>query len=278
MTYKQNSDGETSAVVVSLLPCPFCGNDGSGTVEDALHVVHSELRWRPAYDSYTVQCDRCTATMGYSDSEEEAVADWNTRVTSTPQAASAEVLEALEAAGSALGMFVLMIGEQRPGHGARIDAMLTDQQIQTALRAANAAKIALAAVPSHAPNGNAGETAAAEAIRSAFFTSVSGGAPHRYHLSLAYPTMQAMHDAEDAIKSWAKSVLEPAAAPNGNADAEGEVADLKEWVVAFGAPWAVTQARERGLPDGQLHHLHYDILARCGARMDDFTRSQEGAA
>lgn len=50
---------------------------------------------------------------------------------------------------------------------------------------------------------------AAQAIRSAFFTSVSGEKPHRYHLSLAYPTMEAMHAAEDAIKAWAKSVLEP---------------------------------------------------------------------
>jgi hypothetical protein len=64
---------------IALKPCPFCGNDGSGPIEEALHVIHSELRWRPVYDSYTVQCDRCTATMGYSDSEEEAIADWNTR-------------------------------------------------------------------------------------------------------------------------------------------------------------------------------------------------------
>ena len=55
------------------------------------------------------------------------------------------------------------------------------------------------------------ERVAAEAIRSAFFTSVSGEKPHRYHLSLAYPTMDAMHEAEDAIKAWAKSVLEPKA-------------------------------------------------------------------
>jgi hypothetical protein len=51
---------------------------------------------------------------------------------------------------------------------------------------------------------------AAEAIRSAFFTSVSGEKPHRYHLSLAYQTMDEMHAAEDAIKAWAVSVLEPA--------------------------------------------------------------------
>lgn len=63
----------------NLLPCPFCGNDGKGAIEDALHVAHSELEWRASYDSYCVQCDKCTATMGYSDSEDEAITAWNTR-------------------------------------------------------------------------------------------------------------------------------------------------------------------------------------------------------
>lgn len=52
---------------------------------------------------------------------------------------------------------------------------------------------------------------AAEAIRAAFLTSLSGERPHNYHLSLSYPTMDAMHEAEDAIKAWAKPVLEPKA-------------------------------------------------------------------
>lgn len=62
-----------------LLPCPFCGNDGTGPVESALHISHTELEWRASHDSYSVQCDRCTATMGYSDSAEEAITAWNTR-------------------------------------------------------------------------------------------------------------------------------------------------------------------------------------------------------
>lgn len=60
-----------------LLPCPFCGNDGSGPAEEALHVSMTEHDWRAA--SWSVQCDKCTATMGYSDSEDAAVEDWNTR-------------------------------------------------------------------------------------------------------------------------------------------------------------------------------------------------------
>lgn len=62
-----------------IKPCPFCGNDGSGPVEDDLHVVHMQNEWHPSYDCYSVQCDKCTATMGYSESEEEAIARWNER-------------------------------------------------------------------------------------------------------------------------------------------------------------------------------------------------------
>lgn len=48
---------------------------------------------------------------------------------------------------------------------------------------------------------------AAEAIRSSFFVSVSGeDAPYRYHLRLAFPTMEEMHKAEDALKAFAKCV------------------------------------------------------------------------
>lgn len=62
-----------------LKPCPFCGNDGSGPVEHALHIVHIEDAEHHAYDRYTIQCDKCTATMGYFDSEDEAVEAWNNR-------------------------------------------------------------------------------------------------------------------------------------------------------------------------------------------------------
>jgi hypothetical protein len=63
-----------------LLPCPFCGNDGGGPIEEALHVSHTQNDWHPAYDCYSIQCDKCTATMGYSLSEEEAIEAWNTRL------------------------------------------------------------------------------------------------------------------------------------------------------------------------------------------------------
>ena len=69
------------------------------------------------------------------------------------------------------------------------------------------------------------------------------------------------------------------AAPSTGSPAEGverlraEIGDLKSSVVAFAAPWAVTYARDMGLPDLHLHPTHYDILAKCGARMDDFTRA-----
>ena len=51
---------------------------------------------------------------------------------------------------------------------------------------------------------NACAELAADAVRSAFFVSVSGGEkPYRYHLRLAYPSMDAMHKAEDALKALA---------------------------------------------------------------------------
>ncbi len=56
---------------------------------------------------------------------------------------------------------------------------------------------------------------------------------------------------------------------------EPTVAELKDWVIAFGGPWAAQYAREFDLPDGHLHPRHFDILKRCGARMDDFVRTPE---
>lgn len=56
------------------------------------------------------------------------------------------------------------------------------------------------------------------------------------------------------------------------------IEDMSSSVVAFAAPWAVEYARQRGLPPGQLHPTHYDILAKAGARMDDFTRAPEEPA
>ena len=62
-------------MIETLLPCPFCSNDG--TCGEALHVSHSEHDWRE--DSYVVQCDRCAASTGYFITEDEAVDAWNTR-------------------------------------------------------------------------------------------------------------------------------------------------------------------------------------------------------
>lgn len=60
-----------------LKPCPFCGNDGRGPIEHALHISYNEHDWREA--SWSPQCDKCTATMGYFVSKEEAIDAWNTR-------------------------------------------------------------------------------------------------------------------------------------------------------------------------------------------------------
>ena len=53
-----------------------------------------------------------------------------------------------------------------------------------------------------------------------------------------------------------------------------EIERLCQEVAAFCGPWAVTYAVEHGLPPGHLHPEHYDILARVGARMDDFKRAE----
>jgi hypothetical protein len=57
-----------------------------------------------------------------------------------------------------------------------------------------------------------------------------------------------------------------------------EVQDLRISVITFGAPYAASYAEERGLPRGHLWPEHYDILARAGARMDDFTRAERETA
>jgi hypothetical protein len=58
---------------------------------------------------------------------------------------------------------------------------------------------------------------------------------------------------------------------------EAEVADLKASVIAFAGPAAAEWAHDRGLPSGHLHPLHFDLLQRCGARMDSFTRHEDAA-
>jgi hypothetical protein len=51
-----------------------------------------------------------------------------------------------------------------------------------------------------------------------------------------------------------------------------EVKNTRLSVVAFAGPAAAEWAKAHGLPAGHLHPTHYDILARAGARMVDFTR------
>jgi hypothetical protein len=50
-----------------------------------------------------------------------------------------------------------------------------------------------------------------------------------------------------------------------------EYDELRQNVVAFLAPWAVRYQQDYRL-DG-LHPLHFDILEKAGARMDDFKRA-----
>lgn len=52
---------------------------------------------------------------------------------------------------------------------------------------------------------------------------------------------------------------------------DAEIEDLKSWVVTFLAPYAVNYSTDHGI-DG-LYPTHYDMLARCGARMVDFKRA-----
>lgn len=59
---------------------------------------------------------------------------------------------------------------------------------------------------------------------------------------------------------------------------EKERDEARAQVIAFGGPHAVRYAEEFGLAAGELHPVHYDILERCGARMDDFRRAALASA
>ena len=56
-----------------------------------------------------------------------------------------------------------------------------------------------------------------------------------------------------------------------------DVEELKETGVSFIAVHAIRWASDSGLPRDHLHPTHYDILARFGARMDDFVRHEQDA-
>ena len=65
----------------------------------------------------------------------------------------------------------------------------------------------------------------------------------------------------------------PHGAFRGSRMTEPTVDELKGWVQALATAWGRHYASDLcGLPDGHLHAQHYDILERCGARMDNFTR------
>lgn len=81
---------------------------------------------------------------------------------------------------------------------------------------------------------------------------------------------------ERRLSGWAYNVMDwwnrlhrPEAADR-IAALEQENAELRQSVVAFGAPWAVSYAKDFGLAEGELHPTHYDILEAAGARMDSF--------
>lgn len=59
--------------------------------------------------------------------------------------------------------------------------------------------------------------------------------------------------------------------------AADEIDRLRSEVISFCGPHAARHAEEHGLPPGHLHPVHYDILARAGARMVDFVRHEENA-
>jgi hypothetical protein len=59
------------------------------------------------------------------------------------------------------------------------------------------------------------------------------------------------------------------------AELEAEIADLRVSLIAFAAPSMVMWARDNGLPPGHLFAPHYDLLAKAGARMTDFTRGDD---
>ncbi len=256
-------DGETSAVAVSLLPCPFCG--GEASAEGRARYTENHEAWfadgSRVLEAFYCNCYKCGATrqtiVGGYQTRELAIAAWNTRITSTPQAASAEVREATvedhnaafdpadEAGGDAFraGFREGWIFAQTPD-GTDYDE-LTEQygrvvdiepsEAWTAYRDEFFAKLPLAAipdvgaaVPSHAPNGNAGETY--RHVKRGTVYEVIGRASlqNANCAQLSEAACMVIYRGDDG-NLWAREEsefmdgrFEPAAASIGNADAEKE--------------------------------------------------------
>jgi Lar family restriction alleviation protein len=68
---------------VELLPCPFCGDDST------------DPPWKDNEDFWTIDCDKCMATMGGCPDKADVIENWNRR---TPAVLTDGQVEALKAA------------------------------------------------------------------------------------------------------------------------------------------------------------------------------------
>lgn len=80
-------------------------------------------------------------------------------------------------------------------------------------------------------------------------------------------------DEEEPRADWWTERREYAEAAETILALRKELDEAKGDIIAFAGPSAVSYALDHGMPDGHLHPVHYDILAKAGARMDDFTRA-----
>lgn len=73
----------------------------------------------------------------------------------------------------------------------------------------------------------------------------------------------------DTLLDWAGDAVERMK------QLEADLDEARQNVCAFAAPWAAQYARDHGYPDGHLHHVHFDILEKAGARMASFVRGAD---